>query len=84
MAVFGAASGPASLGEDEIVDEIYAMCQEGDMAACDLLYWESAPGSELEEYATTCGGRTDNPDNAYCIVLDPAEDAGSLEEDQPA
>jgi hypothetical protein len=32
-------------------------CQAGDMGVCDDLYWETSPGSDLETYGRTCGGR---------------------------
>lgn len=48
---------PANLGDSAYTDSLYGMCDEGNMAACDLLYWDSAVGSELEEFGATCGGR---------------------------
>lgn len=35
-----------------------ASCEDGDMTACDFLYFRSAVGSEYEEIGNTCGGRT--------------------------
>jgi hypothetical protein len=32
-------------------------CAAGDMGVCDDLYWETSPGSDLETYGRTCGGR---------------------------
>lgn len=69
----------ASLGEDPRIDGLYDMCGEGNMAACDLLFYESAVGSELEQFANTCGERTANPGSEYCTVLKPEGASGSLE-----
>lgn len=35
-----------------------ASCEDGDMTACDFLYFRSEIGSEYEEVGNTCGGRT--------------------------
>lgn len=35
-----------------------ASCEDGDMTACDFLYFRSAVGSDFEEIGNTCGGRT--------------------------
>ena len=78
MAIIGGTAGVGSFGEDPVVDDIVAMCRGGDMASCDLLYWESRPGSELERFATTCGDRIENPAGDYCVFLDPNQDAGTL------
>lgn len=48
-----------SYGDDAALDELYDGCEGGDLAACDELYWDSPIGSEYEDFATTCGGRTD-------------------------
>lgn len=46
-------------GSDPELDALYDACEGGDMAACDDLYWDSPIGSEYEDLAYTCGGRTD-------------------------
>jgi hypothetical protein len=38
--------------------------------ACDRLYAESAPFSEYERYASTCGGRVKPFAVAYCTELE--------------
>ncbi|CAM3725033.1 DUF4190 domain-containing protein [Isoptericola cucumis] len=48
-----------SYGDDATLDGLYDSCEGGDDLACDELYWESAPGSEYEDFALTCGGRGD-------------------------
>ena len=55
--VFMSSTAPANLGDSVTADALYAQCSEGGMSACDTLYWESALGSELEEFGATCGGR---------------------------
>src|SRR5690606_30899293 len=55
---------PPPLDDPQIDDdptlETYAQgCYDGDMVACDDLYWSTDIGSELEEYAMSCGGRLD-------------------------
>jgi hypothetical protein len=40
------------------VGALYDLCADGDMAACDLLYWQSPVNSEAEMFGSTCGGRT--------------------------
>ena len=46
-------------GDDPALDALWDACAGGDMAACDDLYFEAPGGSEYEEFADTCGGRTD-------------------------
>lgn len=43
-------------------------CAEGDMQACDELFYESPFGSEDERFADTCGGRTSG--GTYCVDED--------------
>ena len=47
---------PERVGDSALTDVLYNQCGDGDMAACDALYWEAAVDSELEEFAATCGG----------------------------
>lgn len=53
-------------GEDEKIEEYRAACDDGDMEACDDLYWMSYSGDENEEFGATCGGRTDGEDGGNC------------------
>jgi hypothetical protein len=48
---------PGELGEDPSLDAAAQACFAGDLAACDVLWSESAPMSAYEQYAATCGGR---------------------------
>lgn len=44
-------------GDNAALDALYDLCAEGLMASCDRLYLDSAPGSEYEQFALTCGDR---------------------------
>ncbi len=66
LGVVMSAGSPASLGDSDIADAHDADCGAGNMSACDALYWESAIGSELEEFGSTCGGRTGGRDGG-CV-----------------
>jgi hypothetical protein len=44
-------------GDGDNVGVLYNQCADGDMAACDLLYWQSPVDSEAEMFGSTCGGR---------------------------
>ncbi|MBK5222100.1 MAG: DUF2510 domain-containing protein [Acidimicrobiia bacterium] len=44
-------------------------CGDGDMEACDDLYWSTSVGSDDEEYGSTCGG-TSEETNGGCTDLD--------------
>jgi len=39
---------------------IAADCTDGDMMACDFLYFFSAPGGQWEDFGDGCGGRTNS------------------------
>lgn len=52
-------SGAMNYGDDATLDALYDECEGGDLAACDTMWWDSEIGSEYEELAETCGGRTD-------------------------
>jgi hypothetical protein len=41
-------------------------CHDGDLAACDQLWWDSDLGGELEAYAATCGGRLSEGVSGNC------------------
>ncbi|MDO5495565.1 MAG: hypothetical protein Q4G64_07625 [bacterium] len=50
--------------EVEYLDALWEDCAGGDMAACDLLYWESPINSHWEEFGDTCGGTA--PGERWC------------------
>lgn len=53
----GLLAGPSSYGDDPALDRLHDACAEGDMNACDDLFYESPPFSDYEEFGDTCGGR---------------------------
>ena len=42
---------PMDLGDDEYLDQLWAMCAADNYDACDDLFWESPLGSEYEAFA---------------------------------
>jgi hypothetical protein len=48
---------PGDLGDDAALDEAADRCFDGDLDACDDLYFESPLGSGYERYGSTCGTR---------------------------
>ena len=48
---------PEGLGDDPELDALAQDCFDGDMEACDNLFFESDIDSAYETYAATCGGR---------------------------
>ena len=49
-----------SYGDNESLDALWDSCEDGDMAACDALYYESPFGSDYEDFGATCGNRGDS------------------------
>lgn len=49
---------PQKPGDDPQLDLLYDACKQGNGQACDSLFDAAPPGSEYEEFAVTCGGRT--------------------------
>src|SRR5690606_4400453 len=67
-----------SYGDDPALDALWDACEAGDGQACDDLYMDSPLGSEYEEFADTCGHRTDG--GTYCVdELGGATDPGGAE-----
>jgi hypothetical protein len=64
------ATPPGTLGPDPVLDAYAAGCFDGEMQACDDLYYESPPMSKYEEYAVTCGGRVKQFAVMACTDLD--------------
>lgn len=67
----GSSSDGQSYGDDPTLDAMWDACEGGDGEACDDLYFQSALGSEYEEFGDTCGGRFERGD-----VLCSTEDLG--------
>ncbi len=70
---FGSGSGPAPIPVDEsdseydsTFHELAEGCRDGDLDACDSLYFQTPVGSEYEEYGSTCGGRADEEFYGTC------------------
>jgi hypothetical protein len=55
-----------SYGDDPELDALYDACEGGDGKACDDLYVNSAPGSDYEQFAGTCGNRFEYSDTEPC------------------
>jgi hypothetical protein len=49
---------PQRFGDDPRLDALYSACQQGSGPACDQLFDQSGLGTDYEEFASTCGGRT--------------------------
>lgn len=64
--LFGAVAEYGEYGSDAALDRLYDQCADGDMAACDELYFDSPWGSEYEEFGNTCGGT--QAAGEYCDV----------------
>lgn len=54
-------------GDDPELDALYDNCAGGDGTACDDLYVKSAPGTEYEQFAGTCGNRFEYSDTEPCL-----------------
>ena len=57
--------GADTYGDDADLDALWDLCEFGDGAACDELYFISPVGSEYENFGNTCGYRF-APDEVYC------------------
>lgn len=58
---------PGDLGEDDELDALAEECFDGDVAACDQLFFESPAGSDYEAYGDSCGGR--NEPAGLCVNI---------------
>lgn len=61
---------PGELGEDTLLDQLAQRCFEGDLAACDGLFYAAEVNSDYENYASTCGGRVDPYAAYFCTDLE--------------
>lgn len=48
-------SSPAGYGDDPMLDGLWDQCADGDMVACDDLWYEADFDSEYYDFANTCG-----------------------------
>jgi hypothetical protein len=61
---------PGDLGADPVLDRYAEDCFDGDLTACDDLFYVSPPLSPYEEYGGTCGGRVKVYTVASCTELE--------------
>lgn len=64
------ADGP---GDNDGCDTLYDLCDEGDLLACNDLYFSANVGSEYEHFGATCGDRiatSDQGANGFCENAD--------------
>ncbi|MGH9271890.1 MAG: hypothetical protein ACRDZ2_11510, partial [Ilumatobacteraceae bacterium] len=64
---------PVGLGSDENLNELAQNCYDGDMAACDDLYFESADNPAYESYGDSCAGRQPENTGITCVNAFPEE-----------
>lgn len=57
-------SGAQTYGDHPLLDGLWDRCAEGEMGACDELWWMSPIGSEYETFGSTCGHRAEA--GAWC------------------
>jgi hypothetical protein len=62
---------PTGLGSDAALDAQARDCYDGDMTACDDLFFASDVGSRYERYADTCAGRQPEGTGELCSVTFP-------------
>lgn len=53
-------------GDDPELDEVWDQCDEGDLGACDELYFSSPIDSGYEQFAVTCGDRNEEETPGSC------------------
>lgn len=58
--------GSGAPGTDASLDALWTSCSEGDMAACDELYWNAPSGSDYETYGGSCGGTQPDDYGFWC------------------
>lgn len=75
----------AFYGADGHLDQLWDLCAEGDMMACDTLYQESPLGSDYETFGGSCGGLHEDGYEYWCDTESSdgaeADPAGSFGED---
>ncbi|MGH9111925.1 MAG: hypothetical protein ACRDZN_06460 [Acidimicrobiales bacterium] len=67
---------PADLGAVAALNALATKCHDGDMVACDQLYFAAERGTPYEGYGDTCGGRTKVDE--FCVDLYPPPDTGVI------
>ncbi|WP_182353103.1 hypothetical protein [Flaviflexus huanghaiensis] len=74
---------PSSYGDDAELDALWDACEEGDMEACDELWYSSGFDTEYEEFGATCGG-TQEYSPGMCNFDPDSEMTGGAYGDDPA
>jgi hypothetical protein len=54
----GGGTSPRRPGDDPALDALYHACADGSGGACDRLFDQAPLGSEYEDFALSCGGRS--------------------------
>ncbi len=62
----GVVVAPDAIGSDPFLDNLYQLCEDGDFAACDDLYFEAPLDSEYEAFGDTCGGLQPHGTGVLC------------------
>lgn len=75
-------TGPQAYGDDERFDRMYDDCEAGDDRVCDLLYLQVSTGSDYEELAASCAGRSPEADT-YCSADVATDEEGFADPDAP-
>ena len=57
---------PDTYGDDPFLDVLYDQCADGDLDACDELYFDAPTGSEYEAFGSTCGDTTSDRYDGEC------------------
>lgn len=60
---------PGDRDHDPAFAGLAAACRDGDMVACDDLYFETPIGDPYETYGSTCGGRLDDETAGGCVAV---------------
>ncbi len=60
---------PGSRDHDPQYAGLAADCHDGDMTACDDLYFQTPVGDPYETYGSTCGGRLDDETSGGCVIV---------------
>jgi hypothetical protein len=64
-----ASSIPSSFGDNAELDRLWTACSEGDFTSCDLLWIVSGSPTDYETFGYTCGERSTDPGDEWCVDL---------------
>lgn len=60
---------PSSFGDNAELDRIWTSCSEGEFSSCDLLWVVSGSPTDYEVFGYTCGERSTEPGDNWCVDL---------------